>query len=153
MQHNLKKENFIQINIVVRDIERAAKAWAALLGIDVPEIRINHLQSRGEFKYTYRGEEIPCDLKVCNIDMGTFVLELHEAVGGESSFQEFADKHGNGVHHLGFEVGDQRDEVIQELKEMGFDTERTVGYYPGSSWTIVDSEDVLGVNLNIKPVR
>ena len=28
---------------------------------------------------------------------------------------------------------------------------RTIGYYPGSSWTIVDSEDTLGVNLNIKP--
>jgi len=25
--------------------------------------------------------------------------------------------------------------------------------YPGSSWTIVDTEDVLGVNLNIKPKR
>ncbi len=57
------------------------------------------------------------------------------------------------VHHLGFEVGDARDEVIRELKEMGFDTERTIGVYPGSSWTIVDSEDVLGVNLNIKPKR
>ncbi len=52
-----------------------------------------------------------------------------------------------------FEVGDARDEVIRELKEMGFDTERTIGVYPGSSWTIVDSEDVLGVNLNIKPKR
>ena len=29
----------------------------------------------------------------------------------------------------------------------------TVGIYPGSSWTIVDTEDVLGVNLNIKPKR
>ena len=46
-----------------------------------------------------------------------------------------------------------RDEVIRELKEMGFNTERTIGVYPGSSWTIVDSEDVLGVNLNIKPKR
>ena len=33
---------------------------------------------------------------------------------------------------------------------MGYDL-RTVGYYPGSSWTIVDTEDDLGVNLNIKP--
>jgi len=31
--------------------------------------------------------------------------------------------------------------------------DRTLGIYPGSSWTIVDSEDTLGVNLNIKPVR
>ena len=43
--------------------------------------------------------------------------------------------------------------VIRELQEMGFDTGRTIGIYPGSSWTIVDSEDVLGVNLNIKPKR
>ena len=49
--------------------------------------------------------------------------------------------------------GDDRDEVIRELKALGFDTERTIGVYPGSSWTIVDTEDVLGVNLNIKPKR
>ena len=54
---------------------------------------------------------------------------------------------------MGFEVGDDRDEVIRELKALGFDTERTIGIYPGSSWTIVDTEDVLGVNLNIKPKR
>ena len=36
---------------------------------------------------------------------------------------------------------------------MGFDPERTVGIYPGSSWTIMDSEEVLGVNLNSKPRR
>jgi hypothetical protein len=54
------------------------------------------------------------------------------------------------VHHLGFQVGDKRDAIISELEEMGYEM-RTVGYYPGSSWTIVDSEEDLGVNLNIKP--
>ena len=69
-----------------------------------------------------------------------------------STFREFVNRHGQGVHHLGFEVGADRDKVISQLKEMGF-TERTIGVYPGSSWTIVDTEDVLGVNLNIKPKR
>lgn len=50
-------------------------------------------------------------------------------------------------------MGDARDEVIRELKGMGIDTNRTIGVYPGSSWTIVDSEELLGVNLNIKPKR
>ena len=153
MQPSISRDRFIQINIVVKDIEKAAKAWSEILGIPVPEIRLNHLESHEQFRYTYRGNETPCDLKVCNIDMGNFVLELHEPVGGDSSFQEYLDRHGNGVHHIGCEVGDQRDEVLDALKEMGFDTQRTVGYYPGSSWTIVDSEDELGVNLNIKPVR
>lgn len=150
MQTPVKKDGFIQICVVVADIEKAAKKWAALLNAPVPEVRINHLE--GNKDYQYRGEPVSCDLKVANIDMGSFVIELHQPVGGESSFQEFLDKHGNGVHHIGFEVGDSRDAIIKELEEDGY-TMRTVGYYPGSSWTIVDSEDDLGVNLNIKPVR
>ena len=55
--------------------------------------------------------------------------------------------------NVDLQQGDDRDEVIRELKALGFDTERTIGVYPGSSWTIVDTEDVLGVNLNIKPKR
>ena len=85
--------------------------------------------------------------------MPGFVLELHQPMGGPSSFQEFLDKHGNGVHHIGFEVGDRRDAVIADMEKAGYDVHRTLGIYPGSSWTIVDSEDDLGVNLNIKPVR
>ena len=149
----LKKEQFIQVNIIVDDIQKSAKAWAALLGVPEPEIWVNHLQSNGEYPYTYRGKDVPCDLQMCVIDMGSWVLELHQVDGTPSTFREFQNRHGFGVHHLGFEVGDDRDEVIRELKALGFDTERTIGIYPGSSWTIVDTEDVLGVNLNIKPKR
>ena len=150
----LKKEQFIQVTIVVDDIRKAAKAWAALLNVPEPEIWTNHLESKGDYPYTYRGQDDkPCDLQMCVIEMGDWVLELHQIDDNPSTFREFINKHGQGVHHLGFEVGDARDEVIRELKEMGFDTERTIGVYPGSSWTIVDTEDILGVNLNIKPKR
>lgn len=149
----LKKDKFIQINIVVNDIYQAAKAWATLLDIPVPEVRVNHLQGNEQYSYTYRGMAVPCDLLVCDIPMGDWVLELHQPDAEPSSFREFQDKHGFGVHHLGFEVGEDRDKVIEELKAMGFDTDRTLGLYPGSSWTIVDTEDILGVNLNIKPKR
>lgn len=151
MNTPINKNGFIQINIVVADIEKAAKTWANILGIEVPAIHENTLT--GSKDYTYRGREETCGLKVCNIEMPGFVIELHQPTGGESSFQEFLDKHGNGVHHLGFEVGDKRDTIVEELRAAGLNPDRTVGYYPGSSWTIVDSEDALGVNLNIKPVR
>ena len=151
METQINKEGFIQINIVVKDINRAAKKWADLFGIPVPEIRFVHLEGKEAYSYEYRGGAVPSELLVCNIGMKGFVIELHQPVGGKSSFQEFLDTHGNGVHHIGFEVGDRRDTIITELKEDGY-TMRTVGYYPGSSWTIVDSEEELGVNLNIKPV-
>lgn len=150
METPVSKEGFIQINIVVKDIQKSAAKWADLFGIPVPEIFKNHLE--GGTDYCYRDQPATCDLLCCNIEMGNFVIELHQPVGGPSSFQEFLDKHGNGVHHIGFEVGEKRDKIISELAEEGYRM-RTVGYYPGSSWTIVDSEDDLGVNLNIKPVR
>ena len=151
MKTPIDKKGFIQINIVVSDIETAAEKWAELFGIEKPEIRINHLEGGEDYKY--HGKPITCDLKVCDIEMENFVIELHEPLSGESSFKDFLEKHGNGVHHIGFEVGDKRDEIIRELAAAGYDTDRTMGIYPGSSWTIVDGEDTLGVNLNIKPVR
>ena len=151
METTIDRKGFAQINIVVRDIQTTAKAWADLLGVPVPEIHHTHLE--GGENYTYHGKPISCDLKTANIDMGGFVLELHEPAGGESAFQDYLDKHGNGVHHIGFEVGDRRDALIAEMSDAGYDTQRTMGIYPGSSWTIVDGEDTLGVNLNSKPVR
>ncbi len=145
------RNGFIQICIVVRDIALAAEKWAQVLGVEKPEIRTTRLE--GGEDYTYRGKPVSCELLVAVIPMNGFVLELHQPVGGDSTFQEFMDRHGNGVHHIGFETGADRDAVIAHLGEIGFDTNRTLGIYPGSSWTIVDTEDVLGVNLNIKPVR
>ena len=149
----INKDQFIQVALVVDDIQKAAKAWSKLLGIKQPEIWMNHMRSNPGYPYLYRGQDVPCDVQMCVINMGSWALELHQIDNTPSTFREFQDKHAFGVHHLGFEVGDDRDKVIQFLKDMGYDVDRTLGVYPGSSWTIVDAEDELGVNLNIKPVR
>ena len=149
----INKDQFIQVALVVDDIQKAAKAWSKLLGIEQPEIWMNHMRSNPGYPYLYRGQDVPCDVQMCVINMGSWALELHQIDNTPSTFREFQDKHAFGVHHLGFEVGDDRDKVIQFLKDMGYDVDRTLGVYPGSSWTIVDAEDELGVNLNIKPVR
>ena len=149
----INKDQFIQVALVVDDIQKAAKAWSRLLGIEQPEIWMNHMRSNPGYPYLYRGQDVPCDVQMCVINMGSWALELHQIDNTPSTFREFQDKHAFGVHHLGFEVGDDRDKVIQFLKYMGYDVDRTLGVYPGSSWTIVDAEDELGVNLNIKPVR
>ena len=122
MNHPVDPKGFIQINIVVRDIEAAARQWASLLGIPQPEVRTIRLE--GGENYQYRGRPETCGLRVCNIDMPGFMLELHEPAGGESTFQEFLDKHGNGVHHIGFEVGSHRDSIIEELAGAGYGMRR-----------------------------
>ncbi len=148
MQNTIDFKGFIQIALVVKDIEQAAEEWSKLFGVPKPEIRID--QPTENPNLTYRGKPAYYGLKFAVIQAGNFVIELHEPDEHESTFREFLDKHGNGVHHIGFCVGDRRDDVVRELEQEGYQM-RTIGYYPGSSWTIVDSEDKLGVNLNIKP--
>ena len=150
MKNNINFDGFIQVALVVKDVEKAAKEWADLFNVPVPEIQ-DH-SCHGNPDVTYRGQTADYGMKMAVITAGNWVVELSEPTGGNSTFQEFLDFHGEGVHHLGFEVGEKRDAIIGELEEKGYEM-RQVGFYPGSSWTIVDSEHHLGVNLNIKPKR
>ena len=150
MKNKIGLDGFIQVALVVENIEDTAKKWADLFGISVPEIEI-HGPIEGQ-TLEYRGEPADYKIKFVAIQANGFVIELMEPIEGKSTFQEFLDQHGQGVHHLGFEVGERRDVIVAELeKEKGYEL-RTVGYYPGSSWTIVDTEEDLGINLNIKPI-
>jgi hypothetical protein len=150
MKNPLDFNGFIQIALVVKDVEKAAKEWAELFNVPVPEIRDHG--NHNNPNVTYRGKTGDYGMRMAVIRAGNWVVELSQPTGGESTFQEFLDKHGEGVHHLGFEVGEKRDAIVNELEERNY-TMRQIGIYPGSSWTIVDSEDRLGVNLNIKPKR
>jgi len=150
MKNPINFDGFIQICLVVEDVEKAAETWSKLFNVAMPKINVD--PPREDPQLTYRGKSARYGIKMAVIQAGPFVLELIEPDENDSTFKEFLDKHGNGVHHIGFEVGDRRDAIIDELEALGF-AMRTVGYYPGSSWTVVDSEDKLGVNLNIKPVR
>jgi hypothetical protein len=150
MENALNFNGFIQIALVVKDVEKAAKEWAELFNVPVPEIQ-DH-SNRNNPDVTYRGKISNYGMRMAVIEAGNWVIELSQPTGGDSTFQEFLDKHGEGVHHLGFEAGGKRDAIVEELEEKGYKM-RQIGFYPGSSWTIVDSEDRLGVNLNIKPKR
>ena len=148
MENTINLDGFIQIAIVVEDIEKVSKAWAKLFGVPEPEIQ--DASTEGDSNVTYRGQVASYGLKIAVIRVGSFVVELLEPDKRDSTFREFLDKNGPGVHYLGFEVGQRRDGIISELEEMGFSM-RQIGFYPGSSWTVVDSADALGVGLNIKP--
>lgn len=152
MKNHLDLDGFIQIAILVEDIEKAAREWAALLGLPVPEI-IEQPRPEGPIPgLTYRGKPASYGLRLAVFHAPAgFIIELHQCCDeNDSTFHEFLQKHGYGVHHLGFRVGDRRDAVVAELQQRGYEL-RTVGVSDDNSWTIVDSEGRLGVNLNIKP--
>lgn len=149
MKNPVDLDQLFQIAIIVEDIEKSAKEWAEILGVPVPEIKVLPKPGAPTDDVVYRGEMTSYLLKLALIYAPNgFMIELHQCDENNSTFREYVDKHGYGVHHLGFMMGDKRDAVIEELGQRGYEM-RTVA--KDHSWTIVDSEDVLGVNLNIKP--
>ncbi|GHV47156.1 hypothetical protein AGMMS49546_36480 [Spirochaetia bacterium] len=146
MKNPIDLKGFIQIAIVVKDIEKSAKAWADLFNIPVPEIQVQEQAPAGLMT---RGKQAAFKRKKAIIDAGgDWKIELFQPTGGESTFQEFLDQHGEGVHYLGFDAGERRDAIVDELEAKGCAL-RILG--PNKLWTVVDTEKDLGVCLNIKP--
>ncbi|MFD7920006.1 VOC family protein [Streptomyces sp. NPDC059740] len=150
MKNPLPLSGFIQIALVVDDMDEALDTWCRLLDVARPDVRVTAPQPNPN--ESYRGRTACYGLKFAVLECAErgFVIELHEPDDNPSTFKEFKDRHGPGVHHIGFEVGEARDAVVEELAALGHQP-RTVGHYPGGSWTVIDTESVLGVNLNIKP--
>ena len=152
MVNPLELKNFIQIAIIVEDIEVAAREWAQILNVPVPEIRVHQTVDTTDPNLMYYGKNYKYGLKLASIMAPQgFIIELHQILDDNpSTYNEFIKEHGYGVHHLGFAVGDRRDAVVNELIDRGYQ-KRVEHIYPTGSWTIIDSEQSLGVNLNIKP--
>lgn len=77
------------IGIVVRDVERSARAYADLVGIVPPVI-----------------EKHTPDTKVARIHLSNVTIELIEPTSNDGgTYQHFLDTRGQGVHHIGLENG------------------------------------------------
>ncbi len=136
----------MQIAIIVKDIEKTAENYAKVFGMPVPEIQ--DVPPISEVPIFYRGERTDSRAKICCFQMGNIILELTEPDDTPSSWKEFYDKHGQGVHHIGIQVQD-RDAALEALRDLGAEVNH-VGYYPTGSYTFMDCMEQFGMNFNIK---
>ena len=74
-------------------------------------------------------------------------LELIEPIGGPSTWQEFLDEKGEGVHHIAFMV-QGTDDVVTFLEGKGIPVVQQ-GVYTGGMYTYVDSKPALGIILEL----
>ena len=104
----------IQIGVVVRDIEEAAKRLTALgIGPFVPTTPPPGAE--GLFLY---GKPMEIKLKQVCTRMGEIELELIQPGEEKSPWKDFLDNNGEGVQHLGFRVKNVED-AVDKLVEQG----------------------------------
>ena len=135
-----------QIAIVVKDLDKAVKYYTEIFKVEPAYVFA--IPPQEEAKTQYRGEPTATRARLAVFKMGNIVLELTEPDNEPSSWKEFLDTKGEGVHHIGFMV-DDRDAVLNKLDKLGIPV-RHYGEYTGGSYTVVDSQEQLGVLLNLK---
>ena len=106
-QLELDKLKFDHMAIVVKDIEKAVAFYSKAFGLKFEEIAEHALPP----DVITRGKPTPYTMKVTFAQMGPIRLEMVQVVEGECIYTEFLKEHGEGVHHLGFEVADLEKEV------------------------------------------
>ncbi len=134
-----------QIAISVRDVEAAAKAWAAVLGLPVPEIYLSPPVEEAETEY--HGKRTSGRIKQAVFHLGNLDLELMEPLGQPTTWHDQLVKHGNSVHHIAFRIEGMQGKLAH-LAETGYPLVQR-GEYPGGRYAYADSEGELGVYLEL----
>lgn len=97
-----------QVGFIVKDVEKTKKDWAKFLGVEVPPT-----QPVGDYEITqteYQGKPAPkASCKMAFFDIGPGIqLELIEPNEEPSTWRDFLDKKGEGIHHVAFQIKDSK---------------------------------------------
>ena len=102
---------FAQVGFIVKDVEETKRKWAAFLGVDVP-----NTVDGGEYAVTgttFMGEPVPeANCLMAFFDVGPGLqLELIQPNDAPSTWRNFLNEHGEGMHHIAFQVRDSAGKV------------------------------------------
>jgi catechol 2,3-dioxygenase-like lactoylglutathione lyase family enzyme len=93
-----------QIAVVVRDMEKSARAYAVFFGLPVPPVITT--DPGHKVHQTYRGQPSDARCKLAFFELENTTIELIQPLGGASSWQEVLDQKGECIHHIAFQVTD-----------------------------------------------
>lgn len=145
MSQAILPNTIVQVGLIVRDIEKTAREYCKVFGFEMPAIILTDPYEKAHT--TYRGQPSNAQAKLAFFSFGPLSLELIEPVGGPSTWQQFLDEHGEGVHHIAFRIKDT-DRVVGQLEEAGIPLDQQ-GQYTGGMYSYLDSADQLAVILEL----
>ncbi len=130
------------VGVVVKDRDQSIHYYQSVFGMG-PFRKMDIPVQQGQF----RGSPCLQTLKLAFARLGEVQLELMQAEPGENIYWEFFQKHGEGLHHLGFDVREE-DAVAQltRLREMGIGVLQQ-GRTNGVGFVYLDSGQVGGTIL------
>jgi methylmalonyl-CoA/ethylmalonyl-CoA epimerase len=134
-----------QVGIIVKDIEARASAWADILGLPVPEIRVTDTVDIAQTEY--QGKPSTAQAKLAFFHLGQVDVELIEPIGEPSTWKDQLDNHGDSLHHIAFQIKGMRDKLAF-LDSKGVSLIQRAEYR-GGRYAYVDASTQLGTILEL----
>jgi catechol 2,3-dioxygenase-like lactoylglutathione lyase family enzyme len=141
----LAKPSITHIGLIVRDIEATRRRYIDMLG--APEAAIGEVDAPAIAKTVYKGAPSTARAKLCHLRLGPIQVELIQPLGGPSTWQDFLDTKGEGVHHIAFDTPDAKADM-KALAAAGA-TQVQYGEWVGGNYTYADTTPQLGVMLEL----
>lgn len=97
-----------QVGLIVKNVEESKRKWAEFLGVEIPET-----QPIGDYaviKTEYKGEPAPkayCWMAFFDVGPG-LQLELIQPNEEPSTWRDYLEQNGEGIHHIAFQVKDSK---------------------------------------------
>jgi len=138
-----------QIAFVVEDLDLAVKNYYRTFGVG--PWHFYTYQKPFVPRMSYRGEEGAYAMRVALSYFGDMRVELIESLKGPSIYEEFIEKHGYGVQHLGFLVQDM-EAALLEAREAGFIMiQDGAGFGPDDDghYAYIESEEPFGTTFEL----
>ncbi|MGA2240337.1 MAG: VOC family protein [Candidatus Bathyarchaeia archaeon] len=131
-------KEIVQVGIIVRNVREAAEKLEKLIGIGPFEIRDPEYRD-----LTFHGKVGRFKMRIGLANAGCIQVELMQPLSGETIHQEFAERRGYGLHHLGIRT-DNMEESVKEMEAKGFRVIQS-GNRPGIKWAYLSTEEQTGV--------
>jgi hypothetical protein len=82
--------------------------------------------------------------------MGPIALELVETVEGRTIYQEFLERHGEGLHHIGVPTPLPFEAELEKWKRVGIEAMQTNRMEsPDEGWAYMDTQGLVGCIMEI----
>lgn len=102
------------VGIVVRDIEAAKEHYTRLMGIK----QWYEIVYDGDINLYYRGCKSNCSVRLFFGGKGHTAVELIQTSGDDNIYTTFLNNHGEGIHHLQYNVK-SLDKAVEEAAKEG----------------------------------
>ena len=141
--------DFAQVGIIVRDLDQTVQVLTTVFGLGPFRFVTWPPPDRSDMVKIYQGKPGDFSYRMAFAELGPIELELIQPLEGESVWADFLAEHGQGIHHIRFNVNDMQS-VVDYLAQHGVRVSQMgSGLRPGTSWAVFDTESLAGFAIEV----